>query len=584
MIRTIRCDQPSFKNIDFKPGFNVVLATRTMAATDKDSRNGAGKTTLVEIVHFCLGSSADKKNRLMTPQLRGWTFTVELDLRGKRYLVGRNTANPRRVILEGDFRDWPVKPKKDKEADAFVLSTSQWTDVLGWLMFDLAPQAKTDFYEPTFRSLFSYFARRGRDAFSIPFEHFRKQKDWDKQVNTAFLLGLSWDYPAKLQKLKDQEKVVRQLRSAIKAGTFPDLLGTVGELESQKVRLEELIRRRGEELRTFRVHPQYQEYQEEANLLQSAIRELNQENVTDQAMLSFYQESLVQEQPPEADKLAKMYQEAGVDWPDGVRKRLEDVQAFHDRLIVNRRAFLESEIFRLMQAIAYRSEEIRKRSDERADLLSVLDTHGALAEYSELQRLQNEEMAKLAGVNQKIANLKRIDEIKSQTRIERGQLQILARSFYEERRPDRERALSLFNQFSQALYGPSHAGELIIDVVEGGYGFNVEIERQDSQGVEQMKVFCYDLTLATLWAEKRIGPGILIHDSPIFADVDERQKAHALELAAKTADAHGFQYICCLNSDTIPEEDFSEGFSLQPYIRIELTDEGETGGLLGIRY
>ena len=582
MIHTIRCDQASFKNIDFKRGFNVVLATRTMAATDKDSRNGAGKTTLVEIVHFCLGSSADKKNRLMAPPLRGWTFSVDLDLRGNRYLVARNTANPRKVMLEGDFRDWPIKPKKDKEADAFVLSTSQWIDVLGWLMFDLAPQAKTDSYEPTFRSLFSYFARRGRDAFSIPFEHFRRQTDWDKQVNSAFLLGLSWDYPAKLQKLKDQEKVVRQLRLAIKAGTFPDLLGTVGELESQKVRLEELITRRGEELRTFRVHPQYQEYQEQANLLQSAIRETNQENVTDRAMLSFYEESLVGERPPEAEKLAKMYQEAGVDWPDGVRKRLEDVQAFHDKLIVNRRAFLQTEISRLSQAIARRTEKVNRLSNERADLLSVLDTHGALAEYTELQRLQNEEVAKLSAVNQKVANLKRIDEIKAQTRIERGQLQILARSFYEERRSDRERALSLFNQFSQALY--NRPGELIIDVVEGGYRYNVEIERQDSQGVEQMKVFCYDLTLATLWAAKRLGPEFLIHDSTIFADVDERQKAHALELAARTAEEHGYQYICCLNSDSIPQKDFSEGFSLQPYVRIELTDEGETGGLLGIRY
>jgi len=82
MIRAIRCDHPSFREIEFQPGFNVVLATRTLAATDKDSRNGAGKTTLVEIVHFCLGSKADKKNRLMASQIRGWTFTVELDLRG----------------------------------------------------------------------------------------------------------------------------------------------------------------------------------------------------------------------------------------------------------------------------------------------------------------------------------------------------------------------------------------------------------------------------------------------------------------------------------------------------------------------
>jgi uncharacterized protein YydD (DUF2326 family) len=229
MIRAVRCDQSSFREIEFKPGFNVVIATRALAATDKDSRNGAGKTTLVEIVHFCLGSSADKKNRLMAPQLHGWTFTLELDLRKKPYRVSRNTANPRKVILEGDFKDWPVKPKRDNETGAFVLSIPQWADLLGWLMFDLPAQARTDSFEPTFRSVFSYFVRRGRDAFSSPFEHHRKQMEWDKQVNNAFLLGISWEYPSKLQRLKDQEKVVSQLRSAIKAGTFPDLLARLSQ-------------------------------------------------------------------------------------------------------------------------------------------------------------------------------------------------------------------------------------------------------------------------------------------------------------------------------------------------------------------
>ncbi len=582
MIRAIRCDQASFREIEFKPGFNIVLATRALAATDKDSRNGAGKTTLVEIIHFCLGSSADKKNRLMARQLHGWTFTVDLDLRSKPYRVSRDTANPRRVMLEGDFKEWPIKPKKDNETGAFVLSIPQWSDLLGWLMFNLPPQARIDSFEPTFRSLFSYFARRGRDAFSTPFEHHRKQKEWDKQVNNAFLLGLSWEYPSKLQRLKDQEKAMSQLRSAIKAGAFPDLLGTVGELESQKVRLEELVARRGGELSSFRVHPQYQEFQEQANLLQDAIRQLNQENATDGAMLSFYKESLVNEHPPEADNLSQVYREAGIAWPAAVRKQIEDVQAFHDKVIANRRAFLETETSRLTRAIAQRTEEIRKQSDERANLLSVLNTHGALAEYAAIQRLQDEQIAKLSAVNQTIANLKRIDEIKSQTRIEREELQILARSLYEDRRVDRERAISLFNEFSQALY--SRPGELIVDVVEAGYRFNVEIERQDSQGVEQMKVFCYDLMLATLWAAKPATPGFLLHDSTIFADVDERQKAHALELAAKTAGEQGFQYICCLNSDGVPDADFSDGFSLQPHVRIELTDEGEKGGLLGIRY
>ena len=56
-------------------------------------------------------------------------------------------------------------------------------------MFDLAPQAKTDSYEPSFRSLFSYFARRGRDAFSIPFEHSANKQTGTSRLTLRFCSG-----------------------------------------------------------------------------------------------------------------------------------------------------------------------------------------------------------------------------------------------------------------------------------------------------------------------------------------------------------------------------------------------------------
>lgn len=52
MIYSVSCDKPSFKNIEFKPGFNVILAERTKESTIKDSGNGLGKSTLIEIIHF----------------------------------------------------------------------------------------------------------------------------------------------------------------------------------------------------------------------------------------------------------------------------------------------------------------------------------------------------------------------------------------------------------------------------------------------------------------------------------------------------------------------------------------------------
>jgi uncharacterized protein YydD (DUF2326 family) len=56
-ILRVRADQPTFRDVTFTSGFNVVLAERTKESTKKDSRNGLGKSTLIEIISFCLGSS-----------------------------------------------------------------------------------------------------------------------------------------------------------------------------------------------------------------------------------------------------------------------------------------------------------------------------------------------------------------------------------------------------------------------------------------------------------------------------------------------------------------------------------------------
>jgi hypothetical protein len=42
-----------------------------------------------------------------------------------------------KVRIEGGFTDWPIKPKKDNTTGEFILSTSQWNDILGWLIFGL---------------------------------------------------------------------------------------------------------------------------------------------------------------------------------------------------------------------------------------------------------------------------------------------------------------------------------------------------------------------------------------------------------------------------------------------------------------
>ena len=261
MIKSVRSDKKSFKEVRFTPGFNVILADRTKASSDKDSRNGLGKSTLIEIIHFCLGASTQPKKGLRVPELRDWTFILELTIQGKDVKVYRNTASVGVVKLEGDFSGWPIQPEFDEKENAYIMKIKEWNNCLGYLMFQLEPELIKDPYSPTFRSLFSYFARRGTAAFEDAFKHHSQQQPWDVQVNNACLLGLNWEYAAKFQKLKNNERTLTELKKAANQGMLAGFMGSIGELEAERINLEEKLNSSNLQFKNFKVHPQYTDIQ-----------------------------------------------------------------------------------------------------------------------------------------------------------------------------------------------------------------------------------------------------------------------------------------------------------------------------------
>ena len=214
------------------------------------------------------------------------------------------------------------------------------------------PEGEREGFGPTFRSLISYFIRRGYDAFSKPFEYYRKQKEWEKQVNCAYLLGLAWEDAQAWQQLKEQEEALTALKKAVTSGVVEGMVGKVGELEAKKVGLEEAARKQGEELRSFQVHPQYREIEQQASALTGEIHELSNQNVADRRLLTYYQSSLAEVGDAETESVARLYEEAGVALAGTVVRRLEEVQEFHHhQLIGNRRRFLAAEVSRLETGI-----------------------------------------------------------------------------------------------------------------------------------------------------------------------------------------------------------------------------------------
>ena len=582
MIHSIKSDKTSFKKIDFQPGFNVIIAERTKESTKKDSRNGLGKSTLIEIIHFCLG--ANKGETLSKKELDNWSFTIDLDIAGKKYSVTRNTSKQNKIIVDGDCSGWPITPDADTETGYKVLSKNDWNKTLGVLMFGLKPSYDDMKYVPTFRSLISYFVRHNGQsgAFLNPFQQFKQQHMWDMQVNNSYLLGLGWENVSKLQVLKDREKILAQIKQEAQSGILANLMGTLGELEAIKVRLEAQVKQEEVHLKSFKVYPQYSKIELEANEITRKIHDIINETINDKRLLEHYEASLNQEVDAKPETVIKVYEEAGFHLPDLVTKRIDDVLSFHKQIVSNRKDFLKTEIERIKAHIVQKENEKQALSSTRAEIMIVLKEHGALEEYTNLQNHHQKGVSELKDLIIRIENLKKFEQGKSELNVEIELLQQQSIADLFERKVQKEKAILLFNSNSQALY--EVPGTLSIDVRKTGLKFDVSIERSGSHGIGNMKIFCYDLMLAQIWAEKEVKPGFLIHDSIIFADVDERQTALALELAAKESARLNFQYICTMNSDAIPTNDFSADFKFDKYVRRTFTDATEDGGLLGIRF
>ena len=100
MIHRIYSTLPTFKNLEFKPGLNVLLAEKSEGATSKQTRNRAGKTSLIEIIHFLAGANAEKDSLCRSEAIVDATFGMDFDLAGSRTKVERCGANKSKINLD----------------------------------------------------------------------------------------------------------------------------------------------------------------------------------------------------------------------------------------------------------------------------------------------------------------------------------------------------------------------------------------------------------------------------------------------------------------------------------------------------
>lgn len=587
MIRSIKSNNPNFKPVTFHSGFNVVLADRNSSnvSDDKQTRNGAGKTTLIEIMHFCLGSNVTKDSVFKNENLKGWSFILELDIGEKIYKIERYTESPNRMYIDGDISCLAFDCKYDKKLKRHYVAPSNFNKAMLEEFYGILATEKNAEYTPSFRELISYAIRKNVEGYKNAFEFFARQKASSIQICNAFFLNLSLEYAGQFQSLKEKKKGIEDYKSAAKSGVVGSLNLNIGELSTEVITRQKDIDSFKEQLDAFQIHPQYEDISKEANLLTNEIHLLTNTLILRQQLLERYEKSYAEEKPElPIDDIQKIYTEAGVLFPDSVIHPLSNVIDFHKTIVANRKDYLRNEILSLKKEMKEINDKIETLSTQRSEKMKILETHGALAEYVLIQDRYTEAKQLLEDAKKRLESAEYIEDCKSRLKIENQELLIKSRQDYNERIKIREQAISLFKANTEFLYPES--GTLTIDLKETGYAFGVEIKSSRSQGVNYMKVFCYDMVLSELGRTKNRYPDFLVHDSTIFDGVDERQVARALMLAQLKCEELGYQYICLINSDMVPYQEFDDEFTSQfnNNIVLKISDNRENGGLLGIRF
>ena len=587
MIHSVKSNNSNFKPVEFHSGFNVVLADRSHGSEsdEKRTRNGAGKTTLVEIIHFCLGSQVSKNSVFRNENLKGWSFILEIDLHSKRYNIERFTDCPGKIYIDGDIPALGFDCRYDKSAHRYYVAPSAFNKAMLEELYAFEITESNQQYIPSFRELISYAIRRNVEGYKNAFEFFSRQKASSVQACNAYFLNLSMEYAAQFQSLKEKKKGIENYKNAAKSGVIGTFSLNIGELSTEVITRQKDVDLFKAQLEAFQVHPQYEDISKKADALTEQLHTLTNTLVLRQHLLERYEASYSEETPnlPIAD-IEKIYSEAGVLFQNSVLHPLSEVINFHKTIVSNRREYLHNEIISLRKEISELKEQIATVSSRRAEIMKILETHGALAEYVLIQDRYAEAKQLLEDAKKRLESAEYIEDSKSRLKIENQELLIKSRQDYNERIQTRERAISLFKTNTEFLY--PEAGTLTIDLKESGYSFGVDIKSSRSQGVNYMKVFCYDLVLAELGCARDSYPDFLIHDSTIFDGVDERQTARALILAQLKSSELGFQYICLINSDMVPYQEFDDDFTAQfnSNIVLRISDDQENGGLLGIRF
>lgn len=118
------------------------------------------------------------------------------------------------------------------------------------------------------------------------------------------------------------------------------------------------------------------------------------------------------------------------------------------------------------------------------------------------------------------------------------------------------------------------------------YTIEAKIESDNSDGINNVKIFCYDMTM--LFKGHGHNVKFSFHDSRLFDGIDEKHKAEIFKVVNELFSATEFQYIATVNQNQLnevksilTEQEYKE--IIEQNTILTLTDEDDSEKLLGVK-
>jgi uncharacterized protein YydD (DUF2326 family) len=564
-------NQASFRTVEFnKTGLSFVVAKQKNPGSSERGKtyNGVGKSLLVRIIHFCLGAST-KSYKVFCEKLPEWEFSIDYEIDNKSYTAKRATSNPGKITLNNE-----------------VISIDAFNKQMKSLCFDI-PE---DLSFLSFRSLIPFFIRPNKKAYVEYNKPGKTKTEYQALLCNAFLLGLHVVLAQKKYTIKKEQDRIKNLEANFKKDSLLiDFFTGNKDVTLTLVDLEERIKQLDDDLSNFKVAEDYNDVQLEADGIEKELFSLNNQVIMLQNNIENINKSLEKSPDINKDNIKAIYMESKINFPENMTKTLDELEIFYEKLISNRKRRLLEQQNKLNLEQQNKKVGVEVLQKDLNNLMKYLGEHQALDLFVSLSNKN----AELKAERDRIKNYQELQSgYKAKERqVEKDFIELaeVTEKYLIKIEPDTVVLRNYFRSLAKIFYPDSVAG-LTIECNDGEnqlqFDIDAKIESDASDGINNVKIFCYDLTMLFKGYNHNID--FIFHDSRLFDGIVERQKADMFKTVYQKFTQINKQYIATVNQNQLNEikkhikDDEFEKIIAQNTV-LTLTDDSDSEKLLGIK-